>query len=195
MLDTDEAAPRSGRSGFTLPQKKVMVMRRVLGLVVAGAITIALSGGTAFATNPPAIGGGGDGGNGATTPPGTTQCYMSFGKANAYGLDISPTMLTASLNFTYPNNVVMTKIRFTSNAGDGSTSYDSGWMDQTFGDNEIWYDGQGQPGTITFSHPDNNNSLDISGGTTLEAQFQDQNGDISFAEGETYPPDPATGQC
>lgn len=160
---------------------------------MAGAITIALSGGTAFATNPPATGGGGDGGTGPTTPPGTTQCYMSFGKANAYGLDISPTTLSASLSFTYGPTSVTMKLRFTSEGGDGSTTYDSGWLDQSSGGGPTWF-GPG-PGTASYHIPDNNNSLDVSGGTTFEAQFTDANGNVSFAEGETYPPDPATGQC
>jgi hypothetical protein len=162
--------------------------------VVAGAITIALSGGTAFATNPPATGGGDNGGGtGATTPPNTTQCYISFGSANAYGLQINPSMLSASLNFTLGATPVMEKIRFTSEAGDGSISKDTGWIDLSDG-GSIWVSGPG-PASVGYNTPDNNNSLDISGGTTFEAEFTDGSGNVSFAEGETYPPDPATGQC
>jgi hypothetical protein len=193
MFDIDNAALRSGRSGFMLPDRKGVVMRRLLGIVGASAMTIALSGGTAFAINPPATGGGDNGGGtGATTPPGTTQCYISFGKANAYGLEINPSMLSASLNFDMGPNPVKTQIRFISQAGDGSISKDTDWIDLSDG-GTIWR-GPG-PGSVTYNTPDNNNSLDISGGTLFEAQFTDGQGNVSFAEGETYPPDPTTGQC
>jgi hypothetical protein len=149
----------------------------------------------------PSDGGGGSPGTSPTTPPGTTECFMSFGGGSGYSVSFGDTLgspfLGISMHFTLPGGTFTARQRFVSQGADGETTSDSGWQDNMVGStgDPVLYPGPGDFNTGQYIY-DPGNSIDISGGTqyTIEAT-NDQTGETFDAWGETYPPDPIAGNC
>lgn len=184
------AVRHTGRYRSLLPSGARCMQTLARGLL-ACVMLAAMTGGAAYAGGGEDGTGGGDGGGGTGTPPGTTQCFISFGAGSDYFVGVNSSTLSATLNWTIPPGTFTYRQRFVATGADGSITEDTGWEDG----------GPDMPvgpasGSDSVSIPDVNNSIDISGGTVFEVQFTDPNtGQTVDAEGETYPPDPVTGGC